>query len=203
DLLFKPPVTPANPPLCVSRVFSPSKIPRHCLTGVWVFSLPLPACCNIYSPSFQCTINDCCYGPLVDCIKRLSPNKCPCFFISMIWSNAKMTVIAVDENQLLDQGKCTDLTILRPLCFLVSAVDGHIVHWIESKALFGHDHSHCTYPNKQFWIYWKRFGPGLVIYWHGFIEELDTQKDRGILLKDCFPSDIVTLCHGTSTVTTD
>lgn len=42
----------------------------------------------------------------------------------------------------------------------------------------------------------RRFGPGLVIYWYGFIGELDCQRDRGILLKDCFPADIVTLCHG-------
>ncbi|TWW71952.1 hypothetical protein D4764_16G0004490 [Takifugu flavidus] len=41
----------------------------------------------------------------------------------------------------------------------------------------------------------RRFGPGLVIYWYGFIGELDCQRDRGILLKDCFPTDIVTLCH--------
>lgn len=40
-----------------------------------------------------------------------------------------------------------------------------------------------------------RFGPGLVIYWYGFISELDCQRDRGILLKDSFPTDIVTLCH--------
>uniref|UniRef100_A0A4W5MWG9 CDAN1-interacting nuclease 1 n=1 Tax=Hucho hucho TaxID=62062 RepID=A0A4W5MWG9_9TELE len=143
-------------------VFSPSQIPRHCLTGVW------------------CTINDCCYGPLVDCIKQ---------YLKALFSFGN--ILGVIVNARLVQGKCTDLTILRPLCFLVSAVDGHIVHWIESRALFGHDHSHCTYPNKQFWSYWKRFGPGLVIYWHG------------ILLKDCFPSDMVTLCHGTSTVTTD
>lgn len=42
-----------------------------------------------------------------------------------------------------------------------------------------------------------RFGPGLVIYWYGFIEELDCQRDRGILLKDCLPTDIITLCHAT------
>lgn len=40
-----------------------------------------------------------------------------------------------------------------------------------------------------------RFGPGLVIYWYGFIEELDCHRERGILLKDCFPTDIVTLRH--------
>ncbi|KAJ7402716.1 hypothetical protein BTVI_83847 [Pitangus sulphuratus] len=41
----------------------------------------------------------------------------------------------------------------------------------------------------------RRFGPGLVIYWYGFIEELDCHRERGILLKDCFPTDIVTLRH--------
>lgn len=41
-----------------------------------------------------------------------------------------------------------------------------------------------------------RFGPGLVIYWYGFIQELDCNRERGILLKACFPTDIVTLCHG-------
>ncbi len=41
-----------------------------------------------------------------------------------------------------------------------------------------------------------RFGPGLVIYWYGFVSELDCQRDRGILLRDGFPSDIVTLCQG-------
>lgn len=40
-----------------------------------------------------------------------------------------------------------------------------------------------------------RFGPGLVIYWYGFIGELDCQRERGILLKDRFPTDIVTLNH--------
>ncbi|XP_038823234.1 CDAN1-interacting nuclease 1-like [Salvelinus namaycush] len=111
-----------------------------------------------------------------------------------------MTVIAVDESNCEPKvmTKTPDIILEVPI-----AVDGHIVHWIESKAMFGHDHSHCTYPNKQFWSDWKMFGPGLVIYWHGFIEELDSQRDRGILLKDCFPSDIVALCHGTSTITTD
>ncbi|TNN38159.1 putative protein C15orf41 [Liparis tanakae] len=38
------------------------------------------------------------------------------------------------------------------------------------------------------------FGPGLVIYWYGFIQELDCHRHRGLLLKDGFPEDIV-LCH--------
>lgn len=38
-----------------------------------------------------------------------------------------------------------------------------------------------------------RFGSGLVIYWFGFIDELDVNCDKGIILMDHFPSDIVTI----------
>ncbi|TRY64578.1 hypothetical protein DNTS_003134 [Danionella cerebrum] len=37
------------------------------------------------------------------------------------------------------------------------------------------------------------FGPGLVIFWFGFISELDCHRERGILLMDGFPTRIVTL----------
>lgn len=33
----------------------------------------------------------------------------------------------------------------------------------------------------------------MVIYWFGFIDELDCNRERGIILKDDFPTDIVTL----------
>ncbi|XP_016328802.1 uncharacterized protein C15orf41 homolog isoform X2 [Sinocyclocheilus anshuiensis] len=113
----------------------------------------------------QCTVNDCCYGPLVNCIKH---------------------AVGLEHEDLL-----RDKLREKNLSFL--AVDGHIVHWIESKASFGDEHSHHTYLNEQFWSYCNRFGPGLVIYWYGFVSELDCQRGRGILLRDGFPSDIVTL----------
>lgn len=36
-----------------------------------------------------------------------------------------------------------------------------------------------------------RFGPGMVIYWFGFIDELDVNQDKGIILRDSFPENIV------------
>ncbi|XP_014702805.3 CDAN1-interacting nuclease 1 isoform X6 [Equus asinus] len=97
------------------------------------------------------------------------------------------------EDQLRAKGydKTPDFILQVPV-----AVEGHIIHWIESKASFGDECSHHAYLHDQFWSYWNRFGPGLVIYWYGFIQELDCNRDRGILLKACFPTDIVTLCHG-------
>ncbi|KAI9528807.1 CDAN1-interacting nuclease 1 [Dissostichus eleginoides] len=140
---------------------------------------------NIY----QCTINDCCYGPLVDCIKHAIGQEHEVLLCEKL---KERNLSFLDENQLRVMGydKTPDIILEVPI-----AVEGHIVHWIESKASFGDDHSHRTYLNEQFWSYWNRFGPGLVIYWYGFIGELDCQRDRGILLKDCFPTDIVTLSH--------
>uniref|UniRef100_A0A8C6F4V8 CDAN1-interacting nuclease 1 n=2 Tax=Odontoceti TaxID=9722 RepID=A0A8C6F4V8_MONMO len=97
-----------------------------------------------------------------------------------------------DEDQLRAKGydKTPDFILQVPV-----AVEGHIIHWIESKASFGDECSHHAYLHDQFWSYWNRFGPGLVIYWYGFIQELDCNRERGILLQACFPTNIVTLCH--------
>uniref|UniRef100_A0A8C7Y0Y2 CDAN1-interacting nuclease 1 n=1 Tax=Oryzias sinensis TaxID=183150 RepID=A0A8C7Y0Y2_9TELE len=162
-------------PVLNSMLKDPSLIPDQVLAK------------NIY----QCTINDCCYGPLVDCIKHAIGEEHEVLLRDKL---KERNLSFLDENKLRTMGydKTPDIILEVPI-----AVEGHIVHWIESKASFGDDHSHRTYLNEQFWSYWNRFGPGLVIYWYGFIGELDCQRDRGILLKDCFPTDIVTLCHAT------
>ena len=40
-----------------------------------------------------------------------------------------------------------------------------------------------------------RFGSGLVIYWFGYIQDLDVHREHGIMLADHFPpkSSVVTL----------
>ncbi|KAJ8341164.1 hypothetical protein SKAU_G00334550 [Synaphobranchus kaupii] len=157
-----------------SMLREPSLIPDH----------------NLANHVYQCTINDCCYGPLVDCIKHAIGQEHEILLRDKL-RERKLSFL--DENQLRAKGydKTPDIILEVPI-----AVEGHIVHWIESKASFGDECSHRGYLNEQFWSYWNRFGPGLVIYWHGFIEELDCHRARGILLGDRFPSDIVTLCHG-------
>lgn len=95
-----------------------------------------------------------------------------------------------DEEVLRKEGydKTPDFKLIIPI-----GVNDHVVNWIESKASFGDEESHAGYLENQFWSYTNRFGPGLVIYWFGFIEELNINVEQGIMLVDTFPVDIVTL----------
>ena len=60
-----------------------------------------------------------------------------------------------------------------------------LVHWIDSKAMFGDPHTHLRENLPQLQSYVNRFGPGLVIYWFDFCEELDNDPD--IVLMGRFP----------------
>jgi len=47
----------------------------------------------------------------------------------------------------------------------------------------------CALISQPLFLYF-RFGPGLVIYWFGFVEELQVNLRKcGILLMDSFPTD--------------
>ncbi|KAM6466923.1 uncharacterized protein C15orf41 homolog isoform X1 [Python bivittatus] len=136
---------------------------------------------------YQCIVNDYCYGPLVDCIKHAIGYEHEVLLQEMLLER-NISFLAEDQLRAKGYDKTPDFILEVPI-----AVEGHIIHWIESKASFGDECSHQAYLNDQFWSYWNRFGPGLVIYWYGFIEELDCHRNRGILLKDCFPTDIAVL----------
>jgi hypothetical protein len=90
-----------------------------------------------------------------------------------------------DEHVLRSRGydKTPDVKLEVPI-----SVNGKIINWIESKALFGDRESHEVYLRDQFWSYWNRFGSGLVIYWFGYIKQLDSNTEAGIVLTDRFPS---------------
>lgn len=69
-----------------------------------------------------------------------------------------------------------------------------IVTWVDSKATFGDERSHAASLEGQYQTYTNRYGPGLVIYWFGFVAEL-AGSDPEVLLLDSFPApaDIVRL----------
>ncbi|XP_064177734.1 CDAN1-interacting nuclease 1 isoform X3 [Anguilla rostrata] len=123
-------------PVINSLLREPSLIPDHSLAN------------HVY----QCTINDCCYGPLVDCIKHAIGQEHEVLLRDKL---RERNLSFLDENQLRAKGydKTPDIILEVPI-----AVEGHIVHWIESKASFGDECSHRTYLNEQFWSYWNSPG---------------------------------------------
>ena len=76
------------------------------------------------------------------------------------------------------------------------SVCGRTIHWIDSKASFCDLQVHEESGSKQFRAYVNRFGSGMVIYWHGVVEEL-REVDPNVLLVDAFPErkDIVMLAR--------
>jgi hypothetical protein len=59
------------------------------------------------------------------------------------------------------------------------------VHWIDSKASFGDGRSHASQLEAQYRTYTNRYGPGLVIYWFGFLAGME--NDAAVLLLEAFP----------------
>lgn len=133
----------------------------------------------------ECLVSDDHYGPHVDNIKQSIGHEHECK-LNRILDSLNLTYIGEDQMRTRGFDKTPDVKLEVPF-----SVDGHVINWIESKASFGDEYSHKGYLKDQFWSYWNRFGPGMVIYWFGFIEELDTDREKGIILSDKFPENIV------------
>ena len=134
---------------------------------------------------FLATIKDDSYGPVAEAIKHSIGEEHEQKLKDCL---AKLEIPFSDENVLRVQGydKTPDIKLEVPI-----AVDGHIINWIESKALFGDPEAHQGYLRDQFWSYVNRFGSGLVIYWFGYISQLDNNRNAGLILMDHFPTNIV------------
>ncbi|XP_059811806.1 CDAN1-interacting nuclease 1 isoform X2 [Hypanus sabinus] len=125
---------PSTKPVINGMLRDPSQIPDRVLAN------------QVY----QCTVNDCCYGPLVDCIKHAIGQE---YEILLREKLQRKNLSFLDEDQLRTKGydKTPDIILEVPV-----AVEGHVIHWIESKASFGDECSHQSYLQDQFWSYWNR-----------------------------------------------
>lgn len=63
------------------------------------------------------------------------------------------------------------------------------VNWIDSKAMFGDPLTYESEHLPQLMGYVNRYGPGLVIYWFGFVETLPVESDITVLA--AFPDELL------------
>ncbi|KAI8425001.1 hypothetical protein MSG28_006888 [Choristoneura fumiferana] len=132
---------------------------------------------------FMGTMNDNQYGPYADLVKQSIGLE---YELRLERELRLLNITFSDENILRSRGydKTPDFKLDVPI-----AVDGFIVNWVESKALFGDEENHSGYLKDQLMAYWNRFGPGLLIYWFGYLETLDStpEVNKMFILRTSFP----------------
>ncbi|MBU7014049.1 MAG: TPD domain-containing protein [Theionarchaea archaeon] len=79
----------------------------------------------------------------------------------------------ITEGDVRDLYKKTPDFLLQE-CF---TVDGNAVHWVESKASFGDKIQMKGDYHRQLKYYVDLFGRGLVIYWHGYLNDSACVQD--------------------------
>jgi len=81
------------------------------------------------------------------------------------WLEKKNITYRSEEDLRAEGKKTPDFLFERPLFYR-----GEEVNWIESKASFGDLKEINKNLDKQLLAYRKLFGPGMVIYWFGFVD---------------------------------
>lgn len=75
------------------------------------------------------------------------------------------------------EGKTPDFLLKKKI-----TIRGREINWIESKAYFADEKEIFRTTKKQLSHYLELFGPGAVVYWFGFIEDVELPK--GVLFLD-------------------
>nr|CAG4637936.1 EOG090X0A0V [Chydorus sphaericus] len=136
--------------------------------------------------TYLCLLEDDDYGPIADASKQSIGNEYE-IRLRMELEEKKITFLHEDHLRARGYDKTPDIKLEIPI-----AVDGQVINWIESKALFGDEDAHRGYLKDQLYSYWNRFGPGLVIYWFGYVKDLEKiHQNRTILIRDSLPSNII------------
>eukprot|EP00249_Psilotum_nudum_P002198 c15108_g1_i1 orf=225-1154(+) len=134
---------------------------------------------RVHLDLYRCMDSDSLSSPYVEMIRRVTGMEYEVYLYQKLRS---LGIAFQTENALRAAGfsKTPDVKLEVPI-----GVRGRLVNWIDSKASFGDEYNHKVQAKDQFQRYVNRFGPGMVIYWFGFIDELDDHPE--ILLLDSFP----------------
>jgi hypothetical protein len=92
------------------------------------------------------------------------------------WLDERNITYKREEDLRAEGGKTPDFLLEKPI-FL----RGEEVYWIESKASFGDLKEVKKNLKKQLHSYWELFGPGMVIYWFGIVDDLPVEE--GVIIE--------------------
>jgi hypothetical protein len=139
----------------------------------------------------ECVARDPCFSPLFDRARDVAGDE---FEYMLERELAARGIAFQSEHQLRDQGmaKTPDVKLDVPIGVLGPRGEPRVLFWVDSKAMFGDPHAHAL-NRAQLEGYVNRYGPGAVLYWHGFVEELNS--DPTILLLERVPALFATSTH--------
>ncbi|KYR00623.1 hypothetical protein DLAC_02647 [Tieghemostelium lacteum] len=121
----------------------------------------------------QCIYNDDNCSPLLNYIRASTGIEYELLLQDRLFN---LNIPFFTENELRKDGyhKTPDIKLQIPFVY-----KGNIINWVESKASFCDDHNYKN-TKDQIIGYKNRYGPGMVIFWFGFIEDLNNLQDQGV-----------------------
>lgn len=145
---------------------------------------------RLASEILECCFMDEDYGPSIDLVKNLIGIEYESKLERILVQHG---ILFIKENELREKGfdKTPDFKLEIPICLN----NGALISWIDSKATFGDEQSHSEYYENQFKFYLNRFGSGLVIYWFGYLKDIEkfNFNSNFISIRDSFPTDFTQL----------
>lgn len=88
------------------------------------------------------------------------------------WLDGQGITYRVEDDLKGVYEKTPDALLDEPMMY-----EGHKIYWVESKASFGDNTEFRFNSRKQLIPYTKIFGPGVVVYWVGCLDDLECPED--------------------------
>jgi len=95
------------------------------------------------------------------------------------WLNERSIQYRTEKSLRAEYDKTPDALLKTPIEWNSSKI-----YWIESKATFGDPYEIRRHARKQLKPYTEIFGDGMVVYWFGYVDDVEIQVPEGVSIVD-------------------
>ncbi len=95
------------------------------------------------------------------------------------WLKARGLEFRTEKDLRKEYDKTPDILLRKPI-----DVNNSKAYWIESKATFGDPYEVRRHVKKQLIPYSDLFGDGIVVYWFGYVEDVELPIPEGVTITD-------------------